>query len=277
MPLLLIAIVLGLVQGLTEFLPVSSSGHLVIFQYLFKVEDIQLLLSVAVHFGTLLAVLVFFFNDWVSILSGFCKGVSQCRSNNSFKEVYRDNEQFRIGVLIILANIPAGLVGLTLKDYLEQTFSSISLTGCMLLVTALFLFLTRFMKKQTIERDTFSLGNALIIGLAQSVALLPGISRSGATISMALLLGIEREWAARFSFLLSIPAILGAFILELEDFSQLDQSSLVAVIAGTITAALVGYLALKILMKVVKKGVFYRFAYYCLIIGITALLIGLLS
>lgn len=275
MELILIAVVLGIVQGLTEFLPVSSSGHLVIFQFLFKIENIQLLLSVAVHFGTLLAVIIFFYRDLLAIVSGFFSGIAGLIKGQHFRSVLGENEHFKLSLLIILANIPAGILGLTLKDQLEETFSSIILAGCMLLITALFLFLTRFIKPVQDPPREFSWGTALIIGLAQAIALLPGISRSGATISTALFLRVEREWAARFSFILSVPAVFGAFCLELGELAGLGTQQLLAVVLGIVSAGLVGYAALIVLMKIVVKGSFYKFAYYCCAVGLLAIGLGL--
>lgn len=274
MSILWTAIILGIIQGLTEFLPVSSSGHLVIAQHLLHVENIQLILSVAVHFGTILAVFVFFRTEIFELFAGFFVGLKTI-PQKGFKTVYQELTTFRIALIIGVATIPAGIAGLTFKDFLETSFSSISTAGIMLLITALFLFITRLAPESKIDKEQFSLPLALIIGIVQAIALLPGISRSGITISAALLLGIKREWAAKFSFLLSIPAIVGASLLESLELTGLSASELNAVIISVITAALVGYLSLFFLMKMVVQGKFYYFSFYCLPLGCFALYLGM--
>ncbi len=260
------SIILGIVQGLTEFLPVSSSGHLVIFQNLFGISSKSVAFEIVVHIGTLLSILVVFYSDLINMIKSFFTGIFK----GNIVESYKSDYHFRFSILIIIGTIPAIIVGLFFKDFLESIFHNISIVGFTLIFTGLILFLTRFIK---VKQGNPNMFQAIIIGITQAFAILPGISRSGMTISTSLFLGISRDEAARFSFLLSIPAILGAAVLELNDFvlDGLSFYNFGVLFAGMFFSFIVGYVAIKFLLKVIQTGKFSWFAPYCVCLGIIVL------
>jgi undecaprenyl-diphosphatase len=249
------AVLLGVVQGLTEFLPISSSGHLVIGQRLLGLEEPHLLFDVAVHVGTLVAVLIVFLDDLRSMLWSIVPGADG------------DPAARRLVWLVIVGSVPAGLAGLLLEDFFESLFASMMTVGVALLVTGGVLFATvRFPAGQ---RSVSEVGwrSALLVGVAQAMAIIPGISRSGATICAGLGVGMQRELAARFSFILSIPAILGALVLQLRDLPPLSPGETAPLLLGGVVAAATGYVALRLLISLVKRGRLHWFAYYCWCLG----------
>jgi undecaprenyl-diphosphatase len=252
-----------MVQGLTEFLPVSSSAHLVFFQSLFGLKESQVFFDVVLHLGTLLAVIVFFRSEIVRMARDLPKG---------FKGRTDVPGSTRLLLWIILASIPTGLMGLLLKDWFEPLFSQPKTVGVMLLITGLALWLTRYRKGEgrTVERMGWI--DAVAIGIAQGVAIIPGISRSGATICSGLFLGLDRELSGRFSFLLSVPAILGATLLEFRKFES--PSEVWAYLAGAAVAFGVGLLALKVLMRIIRRGKLFNFAYYCWAMGVVMIAVA---
>ena len=257
------AIFLGVVQGLTEFLPVSSSGHLVFFQSVFGLAEPQLAFDVMLHLGTLLAVIVYFRTDVARILLGTWAWVRGRRGGES---------EAKLLLWIVVASIPTGLMGVLLKDWFESLFSMPKTVGLMLLVTGLLLWLTRFAGRKQKTRGEMGVLDALVIGIAQGVAIIPGISRSGSTISAGLFCGLNRELAGKFSFLLSIPAILGATFLE---FREIDAASGIGVtLFGMAVSFFVGLVALKLLMNIVKKGKLSYFSYYCWAVGVLMVLLA---
>jgi undecaprenyl-diphosphatase len=255
---IIIILILGIVQGLTEFLPVSSSGHLVLLEYLFHFSQSQALSYTAfLHFGTTLALLYFFKKRIFSII------------NNLF--YYNGHElqknDVKLVLMIIIATIPAALVGLFAQTQIEQVFQNPIYSAVFLLVTGLILFFTKFAREKNTK---INFAYAIIIGIVQAIAILPGISRSGITISTALLLGLSREQSFEFSFLLSIPAIIGANILLLKDVSfNLSAVNMILSIAVPFFA---GILALYILKKFVISRRFYYFAFYCWLVGIITII-----
>jgi len=265
------ALILGIVQGLTEFLPVSSSGHLVLGKTLLGVPEQGITFEVFVHFGTLLAVVVAFRNDVLNLIRTF---FSLFRPVNpqALRERYHKDANLRLLVFIIIATIPAGLIGILFEDKIEQAFNDPHLVCIMLLVTALILSLTFFVKKPA---KPLGFINTLLMGIAQSIAILPGISRSGSTISSGLFCKVNGEDAARFSFLLALPAILGATILKAAELGAegFTGSYLVILAVGTIAAFLSGYLAIKSMLGIVRRGKLYWFAPYCFIVGLVGLLL----
>jgi len=253
------------VQGLTEFLPVSSSGHLVFFQSVFGLAEPQLAFDVMLHLGTLLAVVVYFRTDVARILLGTWAWVRGRRGEESESEA-------KLLLWIVVASIPTGLMGVLLKDWFESLFSMPKTVGLMLLVTGLLLWLTRFAGRKQKTTGEMGVLDALVIGIAQGVAIIPGISRSGSTISAGLFCGLNRELAGKFSFLLSIPAILGATFLE---FREIDAASGIGVtLFGMAVSFFVGLVALKLLMKIVKKGKLSYFSYYCWAVGVLMVLLA---
>lgn len=259
------SIVLGLIQGLTEFLPISSSGHLVIFENLLGVQGGDLVFEVLVHFGTLVAVLIYFRQRLFDIVRSFLKSPL---GHNLLSE---ESKNFKLGWFLVLGTIPAAVIGLGLEDYIELAFESPRWSSGMLLVTALILFSTRWAKR---EEGRLNIARTIVIGLAQAMAVMPGISRSGATISAGMFSGMKKSEAAEFSFLLSIPAILGATMLKIPEFiSKIDNTALVVnYLAGAIVAAVVGYLSIAFLMKIIKKGKFFYFGLYCAVVGILGII-----
>jgi undecaprenyl-diphosphatase len=268
------AIILGIIQGLTEFLPVSSSGHLVLFQQLFGLKEAELFFDVCVHLGTLVAVIVVFHREITNIIAALLRLVSLAGQKETILQQVESDPELKMALLIVIGSIPTAVLGLLFKSIADQLFSSSFLTGLMLMITGLLLWLTRRANPSNggAGIESFSRTNAFIIGVVQGLAIIPGISRSGSTISIGLLFGINRETAARYSFLLSIPAIAGAGLLSLKDgLSQTDPAAGLSLL-GAATAALVGYGALKVLLGIVKKGRLYVFAPYCWLVGILAIL-----
>lgn len=265
------AIVLGIIQGLTEFLPVSSSGHLVLSQHLFGLEEPELFFDISVHVGTLVAVVIFFRKEIQSIVVSLAHfNALLFKREVSLGDAWKDAD-VKLALLIIIGSVPTAIIGLLLHKVTDHLFSSVFLVGCALIVTGLFLWATRWIREGEDIPD-FTIKNALVIGVVQGMAIVPGISRSGSTIVAGLFLGLPREIAARYSFLLSIPAIVGAEILSLRDASvhALDGVT----ILGTITAGIVGYCALKLLVYIVKMGQMHLFSPYCWLVGIIALILG---
>lgn len=254
----LAAILLGLVQGLTEFLPVSSSGHLVLAQALLGVRTEGIVTEILLHLATALVVVGFYRERAIDLL-----------------RPRWDAERNRYRLALVVGLLPTAFVGLLLKDRIEALFERPGPTLAALAFTGVFLLLTRLAPPR--ERR-ITLGIALLIGAAQAVAILPGISRSGATIACALFLGVRRKEGAEFSFLLSVPAILGAALLTAKDLSgdALSGAVLGPALLGAAVAALSGYGALRLLVRLVIRGGFHRFGYYCLAlaaVGTAALLL----
>jgi len=264
--------VLGIIQGLTEFLPVSSSGHLVLLQNLFGIREPELLFDISLHLGTLLAVFIVFYQEILRIFQTLLRLPALIKSSGNLKSVFADNEEIRILALILAGSLPTAILGILFHKIADQIFGSVWIVGVMLLVTGTLLWFTRQISTEGRPLIKVSLRDALMIGLIQGMAIMPGISRSGATISMALFLGMNREIAGRYSFLLSIPAILGALILSLN--STIIQTDIPGktILLGTVIAGMVGYIALKILLRIVKQGQLYYFAPYCWLLGAVTLI-----
>lgn len=254
------ALILGVIQGITEFLPISSSAHLVITPFLlgWKIPEAQIFpFDVLVQIGTLLAVIVYFRRDIWEIIRAVLTGIQQ-------RAPFAD-AQARLGWFIVLATLPAGIAGVLIKEAVEQAFNSPVATALFLFGTALLLILAEVIGKRTRNLDSLNWKDALIVGLAQALALFPGISRSGATIAGGMLRDLERESAARFSFLIMIPAMLAAGLFSLLDlFAVPDLASfLPAMLTGFITSAVVGYIAIHWLLGFLKRRPLYVFAAYC--------------
>ncbi len=267
------AIILGMVQGLTEFLPVSSSAHLVFFTDIFGLQQ-NVAFDTLLHLGTLVAVVGYFWKDILVIISSFISSVLDI-FRGRFKEGLEEKPFKKLSWLLVVGTIPAGLMGILLKSQFEALFTSIFYVGIFLIVTGLLLWGAERVKPGEKDVKDISFKNALVIGVAQGIAIAPGISRSGATISAGLFSGLNRELAARFSFLLSIPAILGAAIVQGKDITSFDASTAVLT-AGFFSALIFGYLAIKLLLKIIKERTLMIFAYYCCIVGTAAIIISLL-
>ncbi|MGI6609269.1 MAG: undecaprenyl-diphosphate phosphatase [Limnochordia bacterium] len=258
------ALVLGVVQGLTEFLPVSSSGHLVIAQHLFGISEGVLAFDIAVHMGTLLAVLIALRDDVALVLAGLRPGHDpQARSGR------------RLIWLLVIGTVPAVVVGLLFSDIITGFFSSIAVTGVMLLVTGTLLFASERAKTDARRLRSFRTSDAFVIGCGQALAVMPGLSRSGTTISAGLARGVVGEDAARFSFLLAIPVILGAAVLELPATLKAGTGPSPSVLAaGVLTSAVTGYLAIAMLQRFIRQGRLRVFAYYTWVVGALVLLMA---
>ena len=266
------AIILGIVQGLTEFLPVSSSGHLVLFQNLFGFKEPELLFDISLHVGTLIAVCIVFFKEIRAILGALVRLPGLIRTAGGLRPVFNDNEDVRIAFLILLGSIPTAILGFLFHKISNQIFGAVWIVGVMLIVTGTLLWLTRKLRLEGRSLLQVSMKDALIVGVVQGLAILPGISRSGSTISVALLLGVDREVSGRYSFLLSIPAILGALFLGLNSPITRNSVSGGMILLGTFSAGIVGYAALKVLLHIIKRGQLYWFAPYCWLLGVGALI-----
>jgi undecaprenyl-diphosphatase len=246
----LTAAILGLVQGLTEFLPVSSSGHLVLAGAILGVPEGSLSFDIVLHLGSLTAVLAIYSRDISELLSGIFA---------------RRREDLALAGFLVLGSVPAGLAGFLLADRIESLFNSPPVVSAMLLFTGCVLFATRFVRAGQ-RQDPAPLGS-LVIGLFQAIALVPGISRSGMTISAGLFAGVRRERAARFSFLLSVPAILGAALLDLTGSAGIGSLDFPVAAVGFVVSSITGYFALRLLIRFLVAGRFHFFGWYCWIVG----------
>lgn len=273
---IIIGIFIGIVQGLTEFLPVSSSAHLVFMHELTGFAP-NLAFDTVLHIGSLVAVIGYFWKDVVEILKSFASSLMDIPRGN-FKKGIQEDKFKKLTWLIIIGTIPAGLAGYFFKDFFEGLFSDITAVGFFLIITGFLLWGSERVSKRTENKrglKEMTVKNSLLIGIAQACAIAPGISRSGATISTGLFLGLERELAARYSFLLSIPAILGAALVQAKDISTGLDINTGAFVAGFIAAAISGYLAIKLMLKLIKERSLLAFAYYCWIVGAFVLVLTL--
>ena len=254
---------LGLLQGLTEFLPVSSSGHLVLFQQFFDLGEDELFFDLALHMGTLFVVLWFYRGEVLQIFKDLVSGDAP----------WLQRPGVRMAGLIVLASIPTGLIGLLLEDQFEVWFSNPPVLIVTFAITGVLLFASNWARTGDDDERHMKWWHALALGLVQGMAITPGISRSGSTIVAALFLGLNREYAARFSFLMSVPAIFGATLWKFRKISAetVDWS---AVGIGMLVAMVSGYLALVVLVKLVKKGQLSHFAWYCWGLGLSIVIWG---
>ena len=264
------AIIIGLVQGLTEFLPVSSSAHLIFAQQALGVSDVGLAFDVLMHVGTLVAVIVYFFNDIVNMIKGFLLSLVDLKNGNFMGEIKKDPYK-KLAWLTILATIPVGVVGVLFNDMIESMFQGLTIPAFLLLVTGCLLYASQRMNSGRIDVRNVTIKEALIMGCGQALAILPGLSRSGTTIAAGLFAGLDKEFAAKFSFILSIPAILGAAVFQLKDLSG-GNIEIGACIAGFVVAVISGYLAISVLLKIVREKSLDIFAYYCWIVGLIVLI-----
>jgi undecaprenyl-diphosphatase len=266
------AIVLGIIQGLTEFLPISSSGHLVIFPFFMNwhpPEKEMFIFNVLVQMGTLVAVIIYFYKDLLAIITDFFR--------NLFKGTPFATKNARTGWLLIIATIPAGMAGIFLKDLVEKTFGSPLFVGIALIVTAVLMILAEKVNLKIKKGYDITLIDALIIGLFQSLAIFPGLSRSGLTISGGMTRHIKRKPAARFSFLMSIPIMLAAGALS--GYQMVTQvpnlgDFLPVMIIGFLTSMIVGYVAIRWLLKFLSNHSLTYFSIYCFLIGTLTIVIS---
>ena len=264
---------LGLIQGVAEFLPISSSGHLAIAQNLLNLQaEIPEFFDVLLHLGTLLAVFVAYWQDIKDMVVEFFHGIGDLAHHSTPSPVPPAR---RLILLIILGTLPLFLV-LPIKDKVQGLSNNMVFIGAALIVTGFLLFASDMVKKGRKNERTATWLDVLIVGVGQAIATIPGISRSGMTISAGCFMGFERKFAVRFSFLLSIPAVLGANILSLKDAFEagIAWSEVPVYLVGVVTAAVVGYLCIRLLKMIADKGKFGAFAYYCWAVGILTLVLN---
>jgi undecaprenyl-diphosphatase len=274
------AFFLGVLQGATEFLPVSSSGHLVLVPWLFKWPSPGLTFDAVVHWGTAVAVVVYFWRDWASLVPAAFRSLSSISGKETRffgKNLVSGSVGSRLAWLILLGTVPAALIGYLLEDFFEGMFARPVAAAGFLLVTAALLSASERLGRRERDLDTLAWPDALIIGLGQALAIFPGISRSGATIAAGLARGLRREPAARFSFLLATPIILGAGLLKVVDLAQMGGLAAQApvLVAGFLSAGLVGFGCIHFLLRYLQRRRLYPFAIYCAAAGVACLLVAL--
>lgn len=270
------SIIFGIIQGLCEFLPISSSGHLALTHLIMGEGHASdaLAFDILLHFGTLIAVFVVYFKDILNLIKAFFTLVGKLFSKKFKMSDYTADERWVIFILIAtLLMVPAALF----DEGLEVLMSYPIVIGILLMINALILFISEKIGKMTKGADEMSAKNALVIGIVQIFATLPGISRSGSTITAGLSQDLNRETAVRFSFILSIPAVLGACVLKLPEFfeSSLTSSELPVYLVGMAAATLSGILAIGLVKLISKKSTFKYFSVYCLLVGATAVVLGI--
>ena len=266
------AIVLGVVQGVAEFLPISSSGHLSLLQYFFRIEEPDTLYNILLHFATLVAVCVVYWQDIADMIVEFFRGAAALATGS--RERGNPPEARRLVLLLIVGTLPLFLV-LPFDDFVEGLGGSPLFVSVMLLVTGCILFLSDRYGGGRKNGRTATVKDALLVGLAQGMATIPGLSRSGTTISAGMALGFNRNFAVRYSFLLSLPAVLGATLLKVVKVVKagaFDVELLPMYLAGMVVAGVVGYFSISLVKLLASKGKFGMFAYYCWIVGAVSLI-----
>ncbi|MCK5025662.1 MAG: undecaprenyl-diphosphate phosphatase [Nanoarchaeota archaeon] len=276
------AIVLGLVQSITEWLPISSSGHLVLFQKLFRLEE-QVAYDLLLHIATLIVVIVFFRKDIGNIIQSLWKFFPEYKKHKqkvpstSLANVFVADIHRKMALFIIIGSIPIAILGLFLRDFISSMFENLLMVAIAFFLTGFILWMSqfrlyKFSSKNTKDMKQAEFKDALFIGIFQALAVFPGISRSGSTIAGGIMTGLDRNLAARFSFLLFIPAILGATLLESNKLI-FAREELAAVIIGFIVTMIASYFMIKTLITLVKKRRFHYFSYYCWFIGTISMII----
>lgn len=274
------SVLMGILQGVAEFLPISSSGHLALFQHFFgaeNYEETQMFFTVLLHLGTLLSVFVYYWRDVLDLIREFFLGIKDIFSHSQERKPTPPPAR-RLVLLIIVATLPLFLI-LPVKDAVEAAMNNAAFVSVALLATGFILFYSDRMAKGRKTAKNATLLDAVLVGLAQALGTLPGISRSGTTISAGLLRGFDRTFAVRFSFLMSMPAVLGANILTLKDVIEtgaIQLELLPVYLVGMVTAAVVGWLAIRLVNLLASKGKFGAFAWYCWIVGAASLAAGFL-
>lgn len=273
------SIFLGLIQGVAEFLPISSSGHLSLFQHFFGLvsSEESLFFDVLLHLGTLIAIFVYYWKDIVALCKQFVQLVRCLFSKQKRKAMKQLPPDGRLILMILVATLPLFVV-LPIKDKVESLYGNTIFVGAALVVTGCVLFFSDRMSRGKKGPKSATMLDALLVGVGQAVAVVPGLSRSGTTISAGMMRGFHRRFAVRFSFLLSIPAVLGANILSIGEAVRqgIDVSQLPAYIVGTLVAAVSGFFAIRLVNMLADKGKFGSFAYYCWGIGAAAVLASLI-
>ena len=275
----LLSILMGIIQGVAEFLPISSSGHLALFQTFFGMENVEekyMFFTVLLHFGTFISVCVVYWRDILDMIREFFLGIAALAGKKDTGVTPPPAR--RMVMLIIIATLPL-FVMVLLQDAVNKLFSNSIMVSCALLATGFILFFSDRLAKGHKTARNATLVDALIVGCGQALAVIPGLSRSGTTISVGMLRGFDRSFAVRFSFLMSLPAILGANILEIKDAvdAGVNMEELPMYIIGVVVAAVVGYFAIRLVKSLSDKGKFGKFAYYCWAVGLGSLIAGIVK
>ncbi|MDO5847949.1 MAG: undecaprenyl-diphosphate phosphatase [Methanobrevibacter sp.] len=264
---ILSAIIIGIVQGLTEFLPISSSAHLIFVQKALGVES-NLAFDTFLHLGSLIAVLLFFYADIYKMIKAWWLSIGDLLQGRFREGIYEDPYK-RLAWYVILASVPVGIVGILFEDQVDALFGgALYVPAFFLFVTGTILYLSQRMDKGDIDFANISAKESLFMGLGQACAVLPGLSRSGTTIAAGLVLGLNKEFAAKFSFILSIPAIVGAVIFQIKDIGAAMDANVAAILLGFFAAFIAGYIAIKCVLELIEKRSLDIFSYYCWVIGI---------
>ena len=272
---LIIAAILGFIQGLAEFLPISSSGHLAVFQHLFGMEEVDTLFDVLLHLATLVSICIVFRQDIVDMIReviGFFTDIRHPKPDEGTPKPAR-----RLVLMIIIATLPLVIV-FPVKDYIDSLSDSTYFIGFAFLITGGMLYLSDRMRVGKKTEKNMSVGDAVKIGLVQAIATLPGISRSGSTITAGMAVGLNRSFAVKFSFLLSLPAVICATLLELIDAINegVDASRIPAYLLGMVVAGITGYFAIKLVKLLAQEGKFGKFCYYCFAAGIATIVLTII-
>lgn len=275
----LLSILMGIIQGVAEFLPISSSGHLALFQTFFGMETVEekyMFFTVLLHFGTLISVCVVYWRDIADMIREFFLGIAALVGRKDTGVTPPPAR--RMVMLIIIATLPL-FVMVLLQDAINQLFSNSIMVSCALIVTGFILFFSDRLAKGHKTARNATVADALIVGCGQALAVIPGLSRSGTTISVGMLRGFDRAFAVRFSFLLSLPAILGANVLEIKDAVEagFPMEELPMYLVGVAVAAVVGYFAIRMVKSLADKGKFGKFAYYCWAVGLGSLIASVIK
>lgn len=275
----LMSVIMGVIQGVAEFLPISSSGHLALFQAFFGMEDVEsshMFFAVLLHFGTFISVCIVYWRDIVDMVREFFLGIAALFSGKRGRGTPPPAR--RLVMLIVVATLPL-FVMVFLKDYIAVLFQSSIMVSVALLATGFLLFFADRLPKGHKTAKNATVGDAVVVGVAQAIAVIPGLSRSGTTISAGMFQGFDRGFAVRFSFLMSLPAVLGANILEMKDAVEagFDFSLLPVYLVGVLTATVVGYFSIRLVKSMADKGKFGKFAYYCWAVGAISLIAGIIK
>jgi undecaprenyl-diphosphatase len=271
------AIILGIVQGLAEFLPVASAGQVILVTHIlgvtFPSQSDALAFNTLLHLGTLTAIVGFFYRDLIKIIRAFIASIIDI-FQKKFKEGLKDDVYKRLAWLMLMSTIPAAIVGGLFNKQFEILFGSVVAVGVFLIINGFILYSTNYARKGEDTIKQLSFRNAFLIGVFESLALFPGISRSGTSISAGLFLGLERECAARFAFLIALPVIAAAVIFEIKNIGALSQNSPITMVAAYLAVVIFGYLSIGLLIRLIKSTSLKIFAYYCWIVGALTLILS---
>lgn len=271
------AIILGIVQGLAEFLPVASAGQVILVTHILGVTfpslSDTLAFNTLLHLGTLTAIVGFFYRDLIKIIRAFIASVLDI-FHKKFKKGLKEDVYKRLAWLMLMSTIPAAMVGALFNKQFEILFGSVFAVGIFLIINGFILYSTNYAKKGENKIKQLTFRNAFLIGVLESMALFPGISRSGTSITAGLFLGLERECAARYAFLIALPVIAAAVIFEIKNIGALSQNSPIAMVAAYFAVVVFGYLSIGLLIKLIKSTSLKIFAYYCWIVGALTLILS---